>query len=458
MIWEGDYSGVSHLISPETCQKHISDEQRRVVTESVKYPFWISRFGFPLSARVTLFTARRAYLGNMNTQNLYLYPLLFGLSQAALAHDNFLTINDQIGCSGYLRAGYLHSSIGSPKNLSASAVAGELGCHYQVNDQIKIQLGAFGSTGVGLNSDDESRIHGDFYNADLDGYLMLGEAFVTLSFDQLEANLGRQRLDTPHMDSDDLRMVPNLFEAYLVNYQLTEQVAVGVGFVRTMAGWENGGNQSHSIGIGDSLGGDGDRSWVSWASYEDDAISGSFWYYRVPDHLQIIYGELTYAGRVNDAISYEFAIQYDWGDELGEAKLGDVNAKTWGLSSSLSGYGLTASTAINQNSGDGALGSLGGGAFFTSMEDQTLDAVFGKDAEAWAVALEYEAMESLTVGTAWGQFSASNSHDYDVEEMDLYLSYAWSEATVFDLIYAEVDDNNGGDTAHQIRTIFSYSY
>ncbi len=404
----------------------------------------------------------------MNNRQLYVYPFLFGLSQTLSAQDSATSsfdylpsapsIGEQLDCVGYLRAGYLHSSIGSPKNLSAHSVGGELGCHYQINDQIKVHLGVFGSADIGLNPDNKNRIHGDFYNADLGSYLMLGEAFVSLSFAQLEANLGRQRLDTPHMDSDDLRMVPNLFEAYLVNYQLTEQVAVGAGFIRAMAGWENGGDQSHFIGVGDALGGDGNSAWVSWATFEDAAINASVWYYKVPDHLQILYGELSLAGSFHEAVSYQFALQYDWGNEVGDATLGDVDAKTWGLSSSLSVYGLTTSAAINQNSGDAALSSLGGGAFFTSMEDQTLDAVSGKNTEAWVVVLEYSVTEALTIGTALGRFSASNDLHYDVEETDFYLSYAWKEAYLFELAYAQVDDKNGRETDHQLRAILTYNY
>ena len=105
-----------------------------------------------------------------------------------------------------------------------------------INSYAKVHFALFGSVDTGLNHNDDERIHGDFFNQKKDGYLLFGDAHMVLSFDSFEAHLGRQRLDTPHMDSDDLRMVPNLFETYLVDFHLQDTLHAGIGFVRSMSG------------------------------------------------------------------------------------------------------------------------------------------------------------------------------------------------------------------------------
>ncbi len=49
----------------------------------------------------------------------------------------------------------------------------------------------------------------------LDGenYAFIGQAYLNYEFGNTNVKVGRQRLDTPLIGSDDARMLPNLFEA-----------------------------------------------------------------------------------------------------------------------------------------------------------------------------------------------------------------------------------------------------
>jgi hypothetical protein len=363
------------------------------------------------------------------------------------------------GCGGNLRTGYIESSIGTDHTVSANAVGGELGCGYDFNKHIKARFGIFTALDTGLNHGDDNNIQDDFFNHKKDGYVLLGEAVLFLSYDKFEAHLGRQRLDSPHMDADDLRMIPNLFEAYLLDYHATEELYFGTGFVRQMSGWENGADQSRFIGIGDAFGGSGDASWVSWFKYEQEKINSNLWYYLVPDHLQIFYAELTYSDHINSKLFYTLGLQYDWGKDIGAAKTGPVQAHTWGVLASLSGYDVTASFAYNRNhSKNDAIPSLGGGPFFTSMEELTLDAISGGNASSIFLGLEYSPFSFATIGGAFGKFHAGDKSQFEIDEFNVYLTIDWEKYIALELMYANLDDKNSGENDHQFRAIFTYFY
>ena len=133
-------------------------------------------------------------------------------------------VGKNIDCGGYARLGYLRSSLGSAKTLSANALGGKLSCGLSLTNMVALQVGLFASLDSGLNYSNDGDSH---------GYLLLGEA-----------DMGRQRLEAAHMDSDDSRMGLNFFEGYTAELLVTGHVQAGVGYVRRMSGWGNGGDQA----------------------------------------------------------------------------------------------------------------------------------------------------------------------------------------------------------------------
>ncbi len=372
----------------------------------------------------------------------------------AVMHDE-----EYFGCGGYLRAGFIQTKIRSVDTSEATAVGGELGCGYQLNAHIKAHLGAFAVLETGLNSQNEDNIHAEFFNNHKNSFFMLGEAVLTVSFKSFEAHLGRQNLDSPHMDSDDLRMVGNLFEAYLIDYHWSHELYTGAGFVRQAAGWENGGDLSHFIPIGEALGGKNSGAWVSWLAYAEEQVSANAWLYIIPDHLSIFYSEIATSNNITSNISYSTAFQYDWGQSIGEERLGDIEAHTVGFMASVSGYGLTITTAYNKNFGDtGAVASVGGGPFFTSMEDQTLDAAVGKNTQGILYSLEYAVNDKLSLGVAKAEFRADDRKDYRTDEINYFLNYNWNDKFSAEIMYAAIDDKNSSEDMDQIRAILTYRY
>jgi hypothetical protein len=151
---------------------------------------------------------------------------------------------------------------------------------------------------------------------------------------------------------------------------------------------------------------------------------------------------------------------------MGKALLGEQNSNTIGISIELilNDWDIAALFAYNhESSANGASGlSLGGGAFFTSMEDQTLDAMESAG-EAWVVGIGYKGdkigVEGLSLGLAFGSFHADHRSDYDTTEVDAVIEYELNEKLAITLAYANIDDKtHTNNDFNQLRVIANYNF
>lgn len=85
---------------------------------------------------------------------------------------------------------------------------------------------AFYTTNGFLNDspkNDYTKVDPTLLGKDNESYSMLGEAYLQYKYGKTTFKAGRQKLDTPMMGADDARMLPSLFEAYvLTNTDLTD--------------------------------------------------------------------------------------------------------------------------------------------------------------------------------------------------------------------------------------------
>jgi len=91
-------------------------------------------------------------------------------------------------------------------------------------------------------------------------------------------------------------MIPNYFEAYTVTNTNISDLTLTAGFIRKMAGWENGVDASKFVNIGDTLGSEAiDGVFYAAALYDGmKDLSLSFWYYHYEDIANVYYGEAAY--------------------------------------------------------------------------------------------------------------------------------------------------------------------
>lgn len=192
----------------------------------------------------------------------------------------------------------------------------------------------------------------------------------------------------------------------------------------------------------------------------------SLWYYHYSDIADVVYVDAGYSYTLPEYATFIFGLQYDGSHQTGAALLGKQDAKTYGVSveAQFEDLGLTVLAAYNQDNGDtGAMGlSLGGGAFFTSMEDQTLDAL-GTAGSAWMIGAGYNfeklGVNDLIFGAAYGNFEAKDASVYKSREIDAILEYTLSDKLYVTAAFASIDHRvTVIEDYDQFRLIANYNF
>lgn len=387
---------------------------------------------------------------------------------------NVLGMNNPLEhTTGQLRTGYItHKEDGSKRNSGYA-----LGGHYHLDTKrwngLKVGLSAYTVLNLGVNQN-PLNLNPDFFDADGNSFIQLTEAYLDGKWGNTEIKLGRQLLDTPHADSDDIRMIPNYFEAYTLRNNDIEGLTLSAGLITKMAGWENGVDAQKFVNTGKTLG-SGDTNGIFYVSalYEGiKELSLSLWYYNYIDIADVLYAEAGYHIHFSKDTVLTMGLQYDGSHQNGAALLREQDADTYGISMEFAeeAAGLHILAAYNQDNGrTGATPlSLGGGPFFTSMENQTLDAV-GSAGSAWMIGAGYHfdviGINGLVAGIAYGNFQARDSGLYESHETDTVFEYAWSDKLSLTAAFASVrfDAGKDGDNTalknfKQFRFIVNYNF
>jgi len=368
---------------------------------------------------------------------------------------------------GQLRAGYITFLENGASRTSAYALGGHFHFNTKRWNGLMVGTEAYTVLDLGINQD-PLNVNGDFFDENGKSFILISQAYLDGKWGNTKIKLGRQTLDTPHADSDDIRMMPNYFEAYTITNTDIDDLTLTAGLINKMAGWENGVNAQQFINVEETLGADDtDGIFYASASYVGiKDLSLSLWYYNYNDIANVIYAEAGYSYNFAKETTLTLGLQYDGSKETGAALLGKQDANTYGISLELASeaIGVYILAAYNQDSGEaGAMGlSLGGGAFFTSMEDQTLDAI-GASGKAWMIGAGYHfeaiGIEGLNTGIVYGNFKADDASVYESNEIDAVIDYSFSDKFNVTAAYASVDFKmNGVEDYDQFRVIANYNF
>ncbi len=394
--------------------------------------------------------------------------LLKGAIGLSLLASSVLATEPTFSYDSQIRAGYISldnkGSITDPDQKSI-AIGGHIGIKTNYINGISLGAEIYTVQDMGIQEDDPNEINGDFFNSDLEGFSLLSQAYISAKWGNTQLKIGRQLIDTPHADSDDIRMIPNYFTAYLLSNTDIEGLTLTVGSVTHMAGWENGIDAGKFKRISDILGTSEktDGIYLASAVYEGiENLSLQGWFYNLDEIANIVYLEAGYETKIQD-ISLTLGAQADIANDTGDALLGNIDSKAYGISLEM-GFenGLGIALAYNWSEDDGAFGSFGGGAFFTSLEDQTLDAI-GEKGDAWIVSLNQDfsdlGVKGLSLGATYGEFKADDTQNYEVSEIDLIADYSINDNLLLTVAYADVNDKTGSNEDYsQIRIIANYNF
>lgn len=339
---------------------------------------------------------------NLSLFCILISPMLVVADEIIEAEKEATTINEMFEegkISGEIRsmyAGYDLKKIGE-KDTYATAIGGHLKYELAELNGFSAAAAFAISHDIGFATGDEGVKQNPELSSSDGEYSVLREAYLNYNGGDFNFRAGRQLIDTPLADSDDIRMIANTFEAYIASYQLSN-FSFMAGKLQKWQGYDAD-LESGWVRAGE------DGTWFGGVNYADDITRANAWYYNVTKLTNAAYFDLTLGYEISSDISISAGVQY-----LNESEISSsaTKADIYGALAELSAYNFTFGAAYNsssKNADSGSFSGFGGGALFTSMDTMILDEItYDRDAEAVVGSISYE-IDDLTLTYAYGDFS-----------------------------------------------------
>lgn len=352
--------------------------------------------------------------------------------------------------NGYLRGSYHSDELENNEQYQYDAIGGKL--HFKSPAYEGLSLGtSLYFTSKVVNDDEATLIplRGESDNS----YAIFGEAYLQGQFGKTVVKLGRQELNTPFADMDDIGMIPNTFEAATLVNKDIEDTEIFVGQINKMSGVDaevvdkfttiNGSHNMQVFGL----------------TYEGiDNLVLSAWYNRLKDAQVngISYLEANYENSFEN-YTYGIGVQY-----ANQSYLADEDAEVLGLKvdAGFNSLGLLFSASYNEINDNAATSGFGGGPFFAAFQFLVIDNA-GKDAMARTVGLEYDAttlgLKDLTLGL--GKMYIETENKTKATEFDVLASYQVDDSLAVNMVYADLKAANVGVVnAKHFHVYLNYSF
>jgi hypothetical protein len=320
------------------------------------------------------------------------------------------------------------------EETSSTAVGGKI--KYEL-----AKLNGFNAAFTMRYSEDIDKISSDNRDEGLSSsegvYSQLSEAYMAYKDDALDIKAGRQVMDTPLADSDDIRMVQNSFEALRVRYT-KNNTTLDLGYLNKWQGFD--------AGLDDGWVNTGEKGSSFVGLQYSDNIDAQVWYYNIEGGEyanQSIYSALSYKHDFSKYLSVFGAIQYL--NQRENAQSG-IKSDIYGAMVELITYNIGFNFAYNRSSkhsGKKSFSGFGGGALFTNMDTMILDEIADdRDAEAFVAGLSYE-INNFAFLCAYGTYEGdknSLNDEEDIKELNSGVEYNFNDEFVAYFIYVKNDD------------------
>lgn len=361
--------------------------------------------------------------------------------------DNFKNMFKDGKVSGQLRmayAGYNYKN--SDPDVYATAIGGVL----------KYELAQYKGFNAGIafySSKDIDPLSGEgiYRNTELSSSegedQNMNEAYVNYKYENFNLRFGRQVLDTPLADSDDIRMIQNTFNAYVASYN--------------NAGWEVvvGNIQSwHGIDLENGL----DDGWKKIGNHGVNFAGAKYydmwefqsWYYNITGVTDAFYLDFGVEYLVSEALSLHIMAQYLYEQELQES----------GYSANISGalcefvvgdFGVNfAYNHADKKNAKESFSGTGGGTLFTNMDMMILDNITkDREVDAFVSGLGYN-HNNISLIYAYGDFSGeanSLGEKAHIIEQNFNVEYNINDEFLVTFIYVLSEDKQSS-----LKTEYDY--
>jgi len=351
---------------------------------------------------------------------------------------------------GYLRGAYQSHNVNDDKTYKDGAIGGKL--HFETGAYYGVSLGASAYASKAIFKHDNKGLI-PFRGDNHDSYAILGEAYLKATFGNSMLTVGRQEIETPFAQVDDIGMTPNSFEAVIFENKGIEDTSIFLGHVQRMAGvdaeviddFTNVNGSKHMQVLG-----------VTYEGIKDVDIST--WYYHLKDAEieSIVYVEGNYEKELGNT-TFGAGIQY----AKQRYHVGN-DATVYGgtLSATENRLGLTVTTAYTKVKDNAATSGFGGGPFYSNSEYLILDNA-GKDAKAKWIGIEFDAsvvgMTGFNMGI--GKITLETETKKEASEVDFVASYELNKEMEVHLVYSDLKGINvAEDDAKHLRVFANYNF
>jgi len=313
-------------------------------------------------------------------KNIVISVLTLGLlgSVNVNATEDLSSMFSEGKASGQIRTFYINRDDNTQLDSQiATAIGGHL--KFETADYNGLSFGAaFYTTNrvlYDLESDTSSMLNTTLLKNDGSSYSILGEAYLQYKYENTAFKAGRQKLDTPMAGSDDARMLPNLFEAYVLSNKDIDNTTLIVAHVTKIAagtfanaydGKVVGATAGYTAVVGNTaeyqgeftnmgtwaIGQETDGVSTVAAIYKNDYVSLQAWDYYGYDILNAVYlqADVKWKCLISDSVKPFVAVQFIKEDGMGSYATKDVDSMYWGAKFGASIAGFKAFVAYSQQS------------------------------------------------------------------------------------------------------------
>ena len=267
-----------------------------------------------------------------------------------------------------------------------------------------------------------------------ESYTEMAEAYLNYEYKDLNLRVGRQVIDTPLVDSDDIRVIQNTFNAYVLSYNY--------GGFEFMAGnlqsW-----QGVDAGLDDAWQDIGSNGANFGGVTYNDGLELGVWYYNITSRLNAAYVEFGGNYDLNKDMQIHAMLQYLHETELDNSGFG---ADIYGAMLEFVAYDIGFNLAYNKADKKTGLESFsgnGGGSMFTSMDTMIIDDITqDREVNAYVAGISYS-IDDVGFLYAYGDFDGdadSLNVKAHIVEQDIGFEYNMNDEFLVSAIYVLSED------------------
>jgi outer membrane OprD family porin len=314
---------------------------------------------------------------------------------------------------------YINRHFDTPQTQETLAVGGWVELKSGAWNGIRIGLTPYTSQWLAGSKDHDG---GGLLQEGQKSYSVLGEAYVQWQGLDSTVTLYRQLIDTPFLNSFDVKMVPVTFEAYTLVNQSISNLTLTLSQVEHIKPWTSTSFQSFSEAAG--LDGSDDGMTLAGILWEPESLTLQIWNYLAYNIVNSVYAQADFAGPDMGEISWTLSAQSMVQQDVGSAYAGEIQAGMGGLLGGMVWKGLTFNLGgtITDNNTDiyNPWASYPG---YASLMEEDNDVAGEK---AWVAGLAYDfseiGLQNLSAfawhSEAWtperGSFSDPEQHEWDL--------------------------------------------